>query len=146
MDQPSSESGTSESGTSESGGGVKSDLSASLAWFQSLITMIGALLRLGMAELSLAREDLGRLIIGALLFIPLLLITWVALTVLAAWIIYEQTASATFGISVFAAIHVVAMVVLYKRLNTYRRSLLLPVTRAQITAIVDEIRRERGQP
>ncbi|TFH73439.1 hypothetical protein E3V39_09495 [Gammaproteobacteria bacterium LSUCC0112] len=142
MDQPSTESGTSGSGS----GGVKSDLSASLAWFQSLITMIGALLRLAIAELSLAREDLGRMIMGALLFIPLLLMTWVALTVLAAWIIYEQTASATLGITMFAAIHVVAVVVLYKRLNTYRRSLSLPVTRAQLTAILDEIRRERGQP
>ena len=142
MDQPSSESGTSES----SSGGVKSDLSASLAWFQSLITMIGALLRLAIAELSLAREDLGRMIMGALLFIPLLLMTWVALTMLAAWIIYEQTASASLGFTVFAAIQLVAVVVLYKRLNTYRRSLSLPVTRAQLTAIVDEIRRGQGQP
>lgn len=142
MDQPSSESGTSAS----SSGGVKSDLSASLAWFQSLITMISALLRLAMAELSLAREDLGRMIMGALLFIPLLLMTWVALTALAAWIIYVQTASATLGFTAFAAIHVVAVVVLYKRLNNYKRSLSLPVTRAQLTAIVDEIRRERGQP
>lgn len=124
----------------------KSDLSASIEWFRSLVVMVSALLRLAFAELSLAREDFGRLIMGTLLFIPLLLMTWVALSVLLAWIVYEQTTSATLGFTSLASIHVIAVVVLYKRINAYRRSLTLPVTRAQLAAIVDEIRRERGQP
>ncbi|MDP2285227.1 MAG: hypothetical protein Q8L06_13890 [Pseudohongiella sp.] len=124
----------------------KSELSASIEWFRSLVVMTSALFRLAFAELSLAREDLGRLILSTLLFLPLLLMTWVAISLLAAWIVYEQSESATLGFSAFAAIHVLASVVLLKRISTYRRSLSLPVTRTQLRAIIGEIRRGQDNP
>jgi uncharacterized membrane protein YqjE len=125
---------------------VKSDLGASIEWLRSLGVMAAALIRLAVAEISLAKEDAGRLIVSSLLIIPLLVLTWMALTVLAGWIVFEQTESVSLALAAFAAIQLLAVVILLNRIKTYRRSLTLPATRVQILAILEEIRRNPGKP
>ena len=125
---------------------VKTDLSTSIEWLRSLGVMAAALIRLAIAEISLAKEDAGRLIVSSLLIIPMLVLTWVALSVLAAWIVFTQTASVSLALAAFAAIQLLAVVILLNRIKTYRRSLSLPATRVQILAILDEIRRNPGKP
>lgn len=124
----------------------KSDSGASLEWLRSLTVMAAALVRLAMAEIALAREDAGRLLVSSLLIIPLLLLTWIAVTVLAGWIVFAQTASVSIALSVFALMQLLAVVFLLNRIKTYRRNLTLPATRSQIIAILDEIRRSPGKP
>jgi uncharacterized membrane protein YqjE len=124
----------------------KSDLSASIEWLRSLSTMAGAIIRLAIAEISLAKEDLGRLIISSLLMIPLAVLTWIAFTLLAAWQVYALSASVGLGLLTFAAIQLFAVLLLLNRIKVYRRSLTLPATRTQILSIIDEIRRDAGNP
>lgn len=124
----------------------KSDLSASIEWLRSLSTMAGAIIRLAIAEISLAKEDLGRLIISSLLMIPLAVLTWIAFTLLAAWQVYALSASLGLGLLTFAAIQLFAVLLLLNRIKVYRRSLTLPATRTQILSIIDEIRRDAGNP
>jgi len=118
----------------------KSDLSASIEWLRSLGAMAGAIIRLAIAEISLAKDDLGRLIISSLLIIPLVVLTWIAFTLLAAWQVYALSASVSLGLLTFAAIQLVALFLLLNRIKAYRRSLTLPATRTQILSIIDEIR------
>jgi|GEM_PF-6420518 len=125
---------------------VKSDLGASIEWLRSLGVMTAALIRLSIAEISLAKEDAGRLVVSGLLIIPLLVLTWIALTVLAGWIVFEQTASVSVALAAFAAIQLLAVIILLNRIKTYRRSLTLPATREQILAILEEIRCNSGKP
>jgi len=125
---------------------VKSDLGASIEWLQSLGVMAVALIRLAIAEISLAKEDAGRLLISSLLMIPLLVLLWIALTIMAGWIVFVQTASVSLALAVFAVIQLLALVFLLNRIKTYRRSLTLPATREQMLAILDEIRRNPGKP
>lgn len=125
---------------------VKTDLSTSIEWLRSLGVMAAALIRLAIAEISLAKEDAGRLIVSSLLIIPMLVLTWVALSVLAAWIVFTQTASVSLALAAFAAIQLLAAVILLNRIKTYRRSLTLPATRVHILAILEEIRRNPGKP
>ncbi len=125
---------------------VKSDLGASIEWLQSLGVMAAALIRLAIAEISLAKEDAGRLLISSLLMIPLLVLLWIALTIMAGWIVFVQTASVSLALAVFAVIQLLAMVFLLNRIKTYRCSLTLPATREQMLAILDEIRRNPGKP
>jgi len=125
---------------------VKSDLGASMEWLRSLGVMAAALIRLAIAEISLAKEDAGRLIVSSLLIIPLLVLTWIAMTVLVAWIVFAQTASVSLALAAFAAIQLLAVVFLLNRIKTYRRSLTLPATRVQILAILEEIRRNPSKP
>lgn len=115
---------------------VKTDLSASIEWLGSLGVMAAALIRLAIAEISLAKEDAGRLIVSSLLIIPMLVLTRVALSVLAAWIVFTQTASVSLALAAFAAIQLLAVVILLNRNKTYRRSLTLPATRVHILAIL----------
>jgi uncharacterized membrane protein YqjE len=124
---------------------AKSDLGASIDWLQSLAVMAAALVRLAIAELSLAKEDAGRLLVSSLLMIPLLALLWIALTTLAGWIVFAQTASVTLALAVFAAIQLLAVIFLLNRIKTYRRSQTLPATREQVLAILDEIRRSPGK-
>ena len=124
---------------------AKSDLGASIDWLQSLAVMAAALIRLAIAEISLAKEDAGRLLVSSLLMIPLLMLLWIALTILAGWIVFAQTASVTLALAVFAAIQLLAVIFLLNRIKTYRRSLTLPATREQMLAILDEIRRNPGK-
>ncbi|MDO8909238.1 MAG: hypothetical protein Q7W55_12165 [Pseudohongiella sp.] len=123
----------------------KSDIGASIDWLRSLVTLSTAVFRLGIAEASLAREDLGRLILVYLLIVPVFLLTWIALGVLAAWIVFELSSSATLGIASFAAIQVGTCLLLVNRIKTYRHSFTLPETRAQIMAIIEEVRDETGK-
>ena len=125
---------------------VKTDLSTSIEWLRRLGVMAAALIRLAIAEISLAKEDAGRLIVSSLLIIPMLVLTWVALSVLAAWIVLTQTASVSLALAAFAAIQLLAVVILLNRIKTYRRSLTLPATRVHILAILEEIRRNPGKP
>jgi uncharacterized membrane protein YqjE len=124
----------------------QSDLSASLNWIRSLAALGAAVLRLGIAEISLAKEDLGRLILVCLIIVPVLLLTWVSLGVLVAWIVFELTMSATLGFASFAAIQLATSVILVNKIKTYRRSLTLPATRAQILTIIEEVRHETRKP
>jgi uncharacterized membrane protein YqjE len=123
-----------------------SDLVASVEWMRSLFAMAGAIVRLAIAEISLAKEDLGRLIISSLLMIPLAALAWIAFTSLAAWQVYVLTASVSLGLLTFAAIQMLAVLLLLNRIKTYRRSLSLPATRTQIRSIIDEVRRDAGKP
>ena len=125
---------------------VKSDLGASIERLQSLGVMAAALIRLAIGEISLAKEDAGRLIVSSLLIIPLLVLSWIALTVMAAWIVFTQTTSVSLALAVFATIQLFAVIFLLNRIKTYRRSLTLPATHVQILAILDEIRRNHGKP
>ena len=125
---------------------VKSDLGASIEWLQSLGVMAAALIRLAFAEICLAKEDAGPLIVSSLLIIPLLVLSWIALTVMAAWIVFTQTTSVSLALAVFATIQLFAVIFLLNRIKTYRRSLTLPATREQMLAILDEIRRNPGKP
>lgn len=125
---------------------VKTDLSTSIEWLRSLGVMAAALIRLAIAEISLAKEDAGRLIVSSLLIIPMLVLSWIALSVLAAWIVFTQTASVSLALAAFAAIQLLAVVILLNRIKTYRRSLTLPATRVHILAILEEIRRNPGKP
>ena len=125
---------------------VKTDLSTSIEWLRSLGVMAAALIRLAIAEITLAKEDAGRLIVSSLLIIPMLVLTWVALSVLAAWIVFTQTSSVSLALAAFAAIQLLAVVILLNRIKTYRRSLTLPATRVHILAILEEIRRNPGKP
>jgi uncharacterized membrane protein YqjE len=124
----------------------KSDLSASIEWLRSLSAMAGAIIRLAIAEISLAKDDLGRLIISSLLLIPLAVLTWIAFTLLAAWQVYALSASVGLGLLTFAAIQLLAVLLLLNRIKVYRRSLTLPATRTQILSIIDEIRGDAGNP
>lgn len=132
--------------TEPGAGNSQSDLSAALGWLQSMGVLIAALLRLGAAELSLAKEDFGRLILVCLLIVPLFLLTWVALSVLLSWVMFELTLSATAGFATFAAIQLVTSLVLIRQFKTYRHSLTLPATRAQIRSIIEEVRHETSKP
>lgn len=123
----------------------QSDLSATIAWLQSIVVLTAAVLRLGIAEISLAREDFGRLILVCLLIVPMILLTWLAFGVLAAWIVFELTLSATWGFTAFAAIQLITMLILFSKVKTYRHSLGLPATRAQILTIIDEVRHETSR-
>ncbi len=125
---------------------VKTDLSTSIEWLRSLGVMAAALIRLAIAEISLAKEDAGRLIVSSLLIIPMLVLSWIALTVLAAWIVFSLSASVSLALAAFAAIQLLAVVILLNRIKTYRRSLTLPATRVHILAILEEIRRNPGKP
>ena len=125
---------------------VKTDLSTSIEWLRSLGVMAAALIRLAIAEISLAKEDAGRLIVSSLLIIPMLVLSWIALSVLAAWIVFSLSASVSLALAAFAAIQLLAVVILLNRIKTYRRSLTLPATRVHILAILEEIRRNPGKP
>jgi uncharacterized membrane protein YqjE len=125
---------------------VKTDLSTSIEWLRSLGVMAAALIRLAIAEISLAKEDAGRLIVSSLLIIPMLVLSWIALTVLAGWIVFSLSASVSLALAAFAAIQLLAVVILLNRIKTYRRSLTLPATRVHILAILEEIRRNPGKP
>jgi hypothetical protein len=50
------------------------------------------------------------------------------------------------ALAAFAAIQLLAVVILLNRIKTYRRSLTLPATRVHILAILEEIRRNPGKP
>ena len=125
---------------------VKSDLGASIQWFRSLGVMAAALIRLAIAEISLAKEDAGRLLISSLLMIPLLVLLWIALTIMAGWIVFVQTASVSLALAVFAVIQLLAVVFLLNRIKTYRRSLTLPANREPMLAILAALRRNPGTP
>lgn len=128
--------------TEPGNGNLKSSLSASLDWIQSITALLLAVFRLGIAEVSLAREDLSRLILVGLLIVPMFLLTWIAVSILAAWVVFEMTLSALSGFATFAAIQLITSLTLISKFNTYRRSLSLPATRAQILAIIEEVRNE----
>lgn len=122
-----------------------SNLQTSLAWVESMAALVAAVLRLGLAEMSLARADLGRLMVVAVLLVPLAVLTWLALGVLAAWLVFEMAGSALAGIAAFAAIQVITLLLLLNKVKTYRHSLSLPATRAQIQTIINEVRYEAGR-
>lgn len=124
---------------------ASADIAASFDWLRNMAEACLAVLRLGRAELALAKEDLGRMLLMCVLVLPVLFLTWIAAGVLIAWIVYEQSASATFGFAAFAAIQLGASLLLLNRIKTYQRSLSLPATRAQINAIIQEVRHEASR-
>lgn len=124
---------------------AQSELSASISWLRNIAVLIAAVFRLGMAEISLAKEDFGRLVLVCVLIVPIFLLTWVALSVMLAWIVYELSMSALLGFTTFAAIQLATSLILLRKFKTYRRNLSLPATRAQISMIIEEVRHEASQ-
>jgi uncharacterized membrane protein YqjE len=137
---------TEENQSEQSVNSQQSHLDTSINWLLSIASLFTSVFRLGIAEASLAKEDLGRLVLVCLLIVPIFLLTWVALGVLAAWIVFELTAWAAMGFATFAAIQLITSLILISKLKTYRHSLTLPATRAQISTIIEEVRHEARKP
>jgi uncharacterized membrane protein YqjE len=137
---------TEENQSEQSVNSQQSNLDTSINWLLSIASLFTSVFRLAIEEASLAKEDLSRLVLICLLVVPIFLLTWIALGVLAAWIVFELTAWAAMGFATFAAIQLVTSLILISKLKTYRHSLTLPATRAQISAIFEEIRHEARKP
>lgn len=89
------------------------------------------------AELKLAGADLGRLVAVGLTLLSVGSIAWLGLSVLLAWLAYQQLASVTLALLVFLAIQVVVILLLLRAVKSFKKSLSLPATKRNFRAMVD---------
>ncbi|MFO7550053.1 MAG: hypothetical protein R6W80_01505 [Haliea sp.] len=109
------------------------------AWFtllqlaQATGRQLSTLLQL---ELKLALAD-GQRLLGALLaMVPLVILAWVGLSVLLAWLVFLGSGSVSLGLAGFVLLQLLALVLLWRAVRVFKRSLGLPATRRQLRAII----------
>lgn len=109
------------------------------AWFtllqlaQTTGRQLSTLLQL---ELKLALAD-GQRLLGALLaMVPLVILAWIGLSVLLAWLVFLGSSSVSLGLAGFVLLQLLALVLLWRAVRVFKRSLGLPATRRQLRAII----------
>ncbi|MEQ8800492.1 hypothetical protein [Haliea sp.] len=109
------------------------------AWFtllqlaQATGRQLSTLLQL---ELKLALAD-GQRLLGVLLaMVPLVILAWTGLSVLLAWLVFLGSGSVSLGLAGFVLLQLLALMLLWRAVLVFKRSLGLPATRRQLRAII----------
>ncbi|MFN3582009.1 MAG: hypothetical protein ACK4VV_16225 [Pseudomonas sp.] len=100
----------------------------------------GNFVRLLGLELKLALGDGRRLILVALALVPVLCLAWFGLSVLLAWLTYQQSLSVTLALVVFLLVQIVAALLLARLARKFARSFSLPATRRHVQALKEGVR------
>tara|TARA_R110002110_G_scaffold110071_4_gene274492 strand:- start:117889 stop:118392 length:504 start_codon:yes stop_codon:yes gene_type:complete len=87
-------------------------------------------------ELKLALADGQRLLGAILAMVPLVILAWTGLSVLLAWLVFLGSGSVSLGLAGFVLIQLLALVLLWRAVRVFKRSLGLPATRRQLRAII----------
>lgn len=121
------------------------ELTAVLDWARQVSAAGGTFSRLFALELRLALADSRRLLLLGILMLPLVVLAWTGLSVLVAWLVYQYTLSAGFGLTAFFLLQMTALVAMVLAGRRYSRSLSLPATRRHLKALLTETRDESRQ-
>lgn len=106
-------------------------------WVSLLQEAAGAgsdMARLLQLELRIAVGSVARMVPLLLLLLPLSLLLWIGTSVTVSWLAYQFTGAVAVGLVTFAAIQLLAMALIFIALNSYRKTLSLPMTRKQLRA------------
>ena len=113
------------------------------AMFKHSMAAGGELANLFKLELQLTLGDARRLLLVSIALLPVLLLSWVSLGVLAAWLVYDASASVTWGLVTFTLLQLLLAGALSFMATRYRRQLGFRRTQAHAKRLLQGV---QGEP
>lgn len=147
-----------QTSSSDSPAGSGEDISSSTSIFDSIQTEFKKLLeliavsagaasslgQLAAAELALAASMIPRIAAAAILLIPLGVLLWIGVCITLGYAGFAYWGSPLAGLLIFTGMQLLAILILFVKIKSWKRRMRFSKTRGQISTITEAIKNESG--